>query len=112
MKAKELGHNARDRLAELITGEPVPPIAVSQDPVEAEKEKKKWIQNKLNSEVYLVWVECKEMDKYGRILIDMKKDPSDTQTFSELLLKEKLAYCYGGATKLTEEQQVALLSSN
>lgn len=86
-KCKELAHKARDRLIEL-TG------FKEDDP----------------EDVCLLWVECKEMDKYFRVLVDVKKYESDPETFAEILKREKLAYQYTGGTKLSEEEQIELLS--
>lgn len=49
-----------------------------------------------------VQMECKEMDKYGRVLADI-------YDFSDVLVREKLAYKYNGGTKLTEEEQIKML---
>lgn len=49
-----------------------------------------------------VQIECKEMDKYGRVL-------ADVSDFSNILVREKLAYMYNGGTKLTEDEQIKML---
>lgn len=69
---------------------------------------KKDIKDLLGADVYLVWVECMEMDKYGRILLKMYSAENDTKSFSDILLEEKLAYSYMGQTKLTEAQQAGM----
>jgi endonuclease YncB( thermonuclease family) len=51
------------------------------------------------------------MDKYGRLLVDVFATPASTTSFSTILVQDKLAYKYEGDTKLTEEQQYALLTS-
>ena len=81
---------ARDRLFELVTTSKV--------------NTKNDIKNLLESDVYLVWVECCNKDKYGRILANIYKDKDkDTaKSFSEILLEEKLAYKYEGKTKLSD----------
>lgn len=61
------------------------------------------IQSFLDNHVCLVWLECKNYDKYGRVISDIKKHPDDTFTFSHILLKEHLAYSYLGKTKLDDK---------
>lgn len=94
---------ARNRLIELVTG--------GTSPCPEWVQTKKQVQSLLNEKVYLVWVECLEMDKYGRVLANLyHKEPhtDDIQTsFSDILLQENLAYMYGGKTKLTPEEQNA-----
>lgn len=85
-KCKELAVKAKNRLVELTE--------FKDDP----------------EDVCLIWVECKKNDKFGRILADIKKYESDPETFAEILKREKLAYHYTGGTKLTEEEQIELLS--
>lgn len=64
----------------------------------------------LESDVFLVWLECQEFDKYGRVLANVS-ERQGSPFFSDILLDEKLAYAYQGATKLTEEQQVDVLDA-
>ena len=80
---------ARDRLFELVTTSKV--------------NTKNDIKKLLESDVYLVWVECCNKDKYGRILANIYKDKDTTKSFSEILLEEKLAYKYEGKTKLSDD---------
>jgi endonuclease YncB( thermonuclease family) len=80
---------ARDRVFELLTNNKV--------------NTKNDIKKLLESEVYLVWVECLNKDKYGRVLANIYKDKGTTKTVSEILLEEKLAYKYEGKTKLSED---------
>jgi endonuclease YncB( thermonuclease family) len=95
MKSKDLyiqnkAKEARNRLVELITG--------SKDTSDFETDE------------YLVWVNCKEMDKYGRVLADLYVPTKDSRSFSEVLLEEGLAYEYNGQTKLTEIEQQNLFA--
>jgi endonuclease YncB( thermonuclease family) len=82
---------ARDRLFELVTNSKV--------------NTKNDIKKILEADVYLVWVECDDKDKYGRVLANIYKDKETetTKSFSAILLEEKLAYKYEGKTKLTED---------
>jgi endonuclease YncB( thermonuclease family) len=99
-KNKELAVKARNRLIELITDKQLD-----------EASKKKEVSSFLEEDVYVIWVHCLEFDKYGRALIHCFKTPQSVKSFSETLVEEKLAYKYEGDTKLTEEQQVQLLTS-
>ena len=83
------GIKARDRLFELVTN-----IKVIT---------KNDIKKTLESDVYLVWVDCCNKDKYGRVLANIYKDNDTTKSFSEILLEEKLAYKYEGKTKLSDD---------
>ena len=58
---------------------------------------------------HLLWVECYEFDKYGRLLADVFLS-KDGKSISSVLLEEKLAYKYDGSTKLTEDEQLNFLS--
>ena len=80
---------ARDRLFELVTTSKV--------------NTKNDIKKIFESDVYLVWVECCNKDKYGRVLANIYKDKDTSKSFSEILLEEKLAYKYEGKTKLSDD---------
>lgn len=86
---QENGIKARDRLFELITDKKV----ISKND----------IKTILDTDVYLVWVECCAKDKYGRVLANIYKDKDATKSVSDILLDEKLAYKYEGKTKLSDE---------
>jgi endonuclease YncB( thermonuclease family) len=70
---------------------------------------KKSIKTELNNNCYLVYLKCYDFDKYGRVLGDIYKDENSDESFSSILIKEKLAYVYSGKTKLTEQEQIELL---
>jgi endonuclease YncB( thermonuclease family) len=94
-KDKDLQGNAikaRDRLFELLTNNKVNTLNGKND-----------IKKSLDAEVYLVWVECDSKDKYGRVLANIYKDKGSTKSVSDILIEEKLAYRYGGKTKMTDE---------
>lgn len=64
---------------------------------------KKEIIDYLKANVVLVWLECFEFDKYGRLLAEVyTKDKSII--ISKCLLDEKLAYVYKGDTKMTDDE--------
>jgi endonuclease YncB( thermonuclease family) len=86
---QEYGVKARDRLFEILTDKKV---VTKND-----------IKTILDTDVYLVWVECCAKDKYGRVLANIYKNKDDTKSVSDILLDEKLAYKYEGKTKLTDE---------
>jgi len=67
---------------------------------------RKEIQQLLDSELYCVWIKCKDWDKYGRLLAHVYKDNIE---LANVLIEEKLAYAYYGGTKLNEEEQVKKL---
>lgn len=66
------------------------------------------LNDDLESKLYGVYIECKEYDKYGRLLADVYT--LDKKLISEILIKEKLGYNYNGNKKLTPEEQIALLT--
>ena len=99
---KELAKNARSRLLSLITGKDLIETSTLND--------RRKINNVLNKNVYLVWVECFDFDKYGRLLANIYQNENSSECFSQILIKEKLAYTYEGNTKLTEEEQVKCLN--
>ena len=94
---KNLGINAKKRLYNLFTNKTI------------ETNDKKLIKKELNDNCYLIYLKCYDFDKYGRVLGDIYKNENDDLSFSSILINEKLAYIYGGKTKLTEEDQLELL---
>jgi len=96
---KQKGLDAKKRIFNLITGKTI-------DVVD-----KKYIKNELNDNCYLCYIKCYDFDKYGRVLADIYLNEKSNDSFSSILINEKLAYIYGGKTKLTEKEQLELLSS-
>lgn len=96
---KERALRARGRLIELVTcGQVSLPLTA----------KKKDVVDALSRDVYLVWIECMEMDKYGRVLHNMYRSPeAGEKSFADILIEEGLAYAYFGGTKMTESEQVS-----
>ena len=101
-KNKELAKSARSRLLSLITRKDLSETSTWND--------RRKINNVLNKGMYFVWVECFDFDKYGRLLANVYQDENSDECFSQVLIKEKLAYEYKGDTKMTEEEQVECLS--
>jgi endonuclease YncB( thermonuclease family) len=73
---------------------------------------RKSIQKTLNDKVYVVYLECCEFDKYGRLLANVYIDNSKEQCFAKHLVDVNLAYRYTGETKLTEQEQLQILKNN
>ena len=96
---KQKGLDAKKRIFNLITGKTI-------DVVD-----KKYIKNELNDNCYLCYIKCYDFDKYGRVLADIFSNEKSNDSFSSILINEKLAYIYGGKTKLTEKEQLELLLS-
>lgn len=94
-KTQKLSVDARNRLINLITDRHASNIGD--------------VKKYLLDNVVLVFVKCNDFDKYGRVLATVSKSPGDVLSFSEILVNEKLAYVYTGKTKLTEEEQIAML---
>jgi len=101
IKNKELACIARSRLLSLITEKDISETSTLND--------RRKINNVLNKNVYCVWIECLDFDKYGRLLANVYTNETSQESFSEILIKEKLAYEYKGDTKLTEEEQIKCL---
>ena len=68
--------------------------------------KRREIDAMLAAQPCIIWVECGEFDKYGRTLCTLYKDPMKIESFADVLLREKLAYVYGGGAKQSEEEQL------
>jgi len=94
---KTLAMKARERLIHLVKTK------------KEEEDEKQDIKPYLLQHIELVYLSCQEFDKYGRILANVKKTKDDTETFSDILVKEKLAYRYDGKKKLTDEEQLKYL---
>jgi endonuclease YncB( thermonuclease family) len=74
----------------------------------AKKSKERLIQlisdnSDINENVCVVWVECLEWDKYGRLLINIYKRPGG-ESYAKTLIKEKVAYEYDGGKKKNETE--------
>lgn len=86
--------NARNRLYELVTKCKLEPKNNS-----SKSHTRNEIRKFLNSNVYLCHLKIKSLDKYGRFLANMYCDENSTESFSDIMLKEHLAYNYDGGTK-------------
>jgi len=63
-----------------------------------------FIRQSLEKKVCMVWIECGDFDKYGRLLA-LVYDKPNGESCAHMLLKEKYAYPYYGGTKMTEKEQ-------
>ena len=92
---KDKGLQAKYRTIELLSKQDIKDILCIS---------KKQIIELFNNNLSIVWVECLDFDKYGRLLANVYID-NKTKSIANILISEKLAYKYDGSTKLTEEQQ-------
>lgn len=98
---EELRHfaeNAKNELVKLI--------------VKTDNLTKHEVQEILDNKLIVVWVECLEFDKYGRLLANVYCFNEHTNEYdislSEYLLNNKFAYMYNGGKKLSESEQLLL----
>jgi endonuclease YncB( thermonuclease family) len=73
---------------------------------------RKEIQHYLSKNTYLVYLECLTFDKYGRLLANVYETHTSEQTFSQLLIKERLGYLYHGKRKLNENEEIIDLTQH
>lgn len=99
---------ARNRLVELIIGSSIG----STNQLTISQSTRKDIRNILKDDVYVMWVECGGMDKYGRVLVDLYQSPEKRESVSSILLRENLAYIYKGKKKLTDTEQIQFFTNN
>ena len=97
---KKIAIKSRNRLFELITNK-------KYDDFDFKTRKE--VKEYFDENVFLLWVHCEDFDKYGRLLAKIFNDPQQKISFSEILIKEKLAYEYNGERKLTEDEQLLIL---
>lgn len=96
---KQNALNARNTILNLIMGE---------DMILKEQHNftKIEIQDMLEKQPKLVWIECLEFDKYGRLLAEIYITKDKDSSLSEYLLEKHLVYKYYGGKKLTENDQL------
>lgn len=90
MIKREQAIRARNRIFTIITGKSID-VNISYTDIE----------KLLDDDIYLVWIMCNEMEKYGRVLAHIKINESDDKTLSDILLIEDLAKPYDGSKKTT-----------
>lgn len=86
-KLKALAIKAKKRLISLITEI-------------TESESSNFDKGYFENHVVLVWLECQDFDKYGRLLANIYKNQKDKISFSDILIQEKFGYKYDGGTKI------------
>ena len=60
---------------------------------------KEELQKYLEDNSTILWIKCRQFDKYGRILCDVYSNKDDKYSISEILIQENLAVPYDGKTK-------------
>lgn len=85
-ETKRSAIRARDRLVELISG--------------SLPDKGEQIPKHLQSKTFVIHADVLGVDKYGRVLADCKSSKEAPETFSEILIREKLGVKYGGGNKI------------
>jgi len=104
-KNKDIAIKAKNRLFELITQNNICSI---------DNISNKGIKDFLNKNVYELNILCGDFDKYGRLLawLYSSNDLCDNinNSYNYILIYEKLAYKYDGGRKLTDEEQLLLLT--
>lgn len=108
-KAKDLALKARKRMYQLITK------AETRGKNDIDiKATRKDLRNMLQLDIYTVNILCGSLDKYGRLLgwiFDISDNSCHkSNSYNHTLIREKLAYEYNGDTKLSELEQINLLS--
>lgn len=95
VEIKDKGLKAKYRVIEMLSKKDIKDVLCIS---------RKQIIDLFNNNMSIVWIECLDFDKYGRLLANVFFD-NKTKSIAEILVSEKLAYRYDGGTKLTEEQQ-------
>uniref|UniRef100_A0A6C0H7V9 TNase-like domain-containing protein n=1 Tax=viral metagenome TaxID=1070528 RepID=A0A6C0H7V9_9ZZZZ len=90
MKQKELAYQARHHALQFCCPEYHLDVNTSRHE----------IQDYLRQNVTAVWIKCYEFDKYGRVMIDLYKEPEQIEhSLTQHLLAKGLGYEYHGGTK-------------
>jgi len=72
---------------------------------------RKQVKQFFDEYISIIWIECGEFDKYGRLLANIStKENEKLKSISNILYEEKLAYKYDGDKKPSEEEQLKLLN--
>ncbi len=102
---KDIAKKAKNRVIELLLNKNIDNLKEINS---------KEIKNIFEKENIIVWIECYDFDKYGRLLANIflyneKLNKIDKISISDILLSEKLAYKYDGGTKLSEKEQLNIM---
>lgn len=68
-------------------------------PLEKETMNKNEIKEICAKSTHLVWVKCKEFDKYGRLLVELYDNSNSIKSFNQDMIEKKYAIGYDGGTK-------------
>ena len=102
---KEKGLKAKYRVIEMLSKKDVKDVlCISRKQIIFDNLSELQSLDLFNNNMSIVWIECLDFDKYGRLLANVFFD-NKTKSIADILVSEKLAYRYDGGTKLTEEQQ-------
>ena len=76
-----------------------------------EKECGYYVRDKLRDKILnkVITVHCHEFDKYGRLLVTLYENPTDSKSINDWLIENHYAYKYDGGTKEIIEWDVANL---
>jgi endonuclease YncB( thermonuclease family) len=88
-RAKSFAEQARNRLIAYLTRETVQPKGHCV---------RSSVVNMFSSDVYLVYLTCSKMDKYGRVLAKVTVHPKE-ESANDMLLREGYATQYDGGKK-------------
>ena len=94
---KEKGLKAKYRVIEILSNKNIKDIIGIT---------KNQIINLFDNMISIIYIECFDFDKYGRLLCNIF---IDKKNLGDILIEEKLAYRYDGSTKLTEDEQKIIL---
>lgn len=89
---KQRAQAARARLVELVTGSRIP----ASDALELSRGA---LRFRLSETDFLVFTECLEFDKYGRLLVRLYSDDAAPDSLATMLIREGLGVEYDGGTK-------------
>jgi len=107
---KHFAENAKNELVKLIIK--TDNLTKMDSLIKTDNLTKHEVQEILDNKLIVVWVECLEFDKYGRLLANVYCFNEDTNEYdislSEYLLNNKFAYMYNGGKKLSESEQLLL----
>lgn len=116
-RLKKVARKARDSLISMISHRPL-------DDIQAMQMNTRPVINKyFKDNVILVMLKCYEFDKYGRLLADVYPEPKKVggadndeyigmASISDQLLQLRLAYKYGGDSKLSDDEKLSYFAEH
>ena len=91
LKIKECGLKAKQQVCNIVSS------------IKLNSDNKKEIIDYFKNNIILVWIECFDFDKYGRLLANIYTKDKKIN-ISKYLLELKLAYSYEGDTKMPDDK--------